>query len=154
MEEWKPADYISLARIRQLCHSSGMKVIATILSLTLTAPLHAQDAMTAEEFDAYTRGQTFYYSQNGQPYGAERYLENRRVEWAFQDGICKHGSWYQENDQICFVYEDMPDPQCWHFRLGEHGLIARFGNDPEATELYEARKTTDRLDCSGPQVGA
>ncbi|QBF32732.1 hypothetical protein [Thalassococcus sp. S3] len=110
-------------------------------------------SMTAEEFDAYTRGKTLFYGEGGQAYGVERYLEGRRVIWSFLDGQCKEGMWYEQDGQICFVYEDRPDPQCWTFSEGPNGLIARFENDPQATELYEAQDLGEEMICHGPDVG-
>ena len=114
---------------------------------------HAGGPMTAAEFDAYTQNKTFYYGSNGQPYGAEEYLSNRRVIWTFLDGECQHGEWYQEGQQICFVYENLPDPQCWSFRHSPNGLVAQFENHPEKTELYEVEISHSPLVCPGPKVG-
>ncbi|MCZ4256109.1 hypothetical protein O4H53_11200 [Sulfitobacter sp. G21635-S1] len=133
-----------------------MKHIALTLSLLLALPAlpaAAQDLMTAEEFDAYTRGKTLFYGRNGSAYGAEAYHGNRRVEWSFLDGECRAGEWYQDGELICFVYEDNPDPQCWSFSRGTGGLIARFQNDPQTTELYEARDVGEEMLCLGPKVG-
>ena len=122
------------------------------LFFAVAAPAAAQ--MTAAEFDAYTRGQTFYYGAGGAPYGGEEYLDNRRVRWSFLDGQCKDGFWYDEAGMICFVYEDNPVPQCWSFyRTGEGGLRAIFENDPARTSLYEARRNEDPMICPGPDVG-
>lgn len=121
--------------------------------LVAAGAANAQTPMTAEQFDAYTRGKTFYYAENGQDYGGEQYLENRRVRWSFLDGRCKEGHWYEEAGQICFVYEDRPDPQCWIFYESAAGLVARFGNDPQATLLYESRQSPKPMMCPGPEVG-
>ena len=129
-----------------------MKTLALLLTL-IAAPLGAQDLMTAEEFDAYTRGKTLFFGQNGQAYGAEIYHENRRVEWSFLDGDCKTGEWYEDAGLICFIYENNPDPQCWSFTRGTGGLIARFENRPNTTELYEAQDTDEKMLCLGPKVG-
>ena len=83
--------------------------------LFFAAPLQAEQAMSGAEFDAYTRGKTFYYADGDAPYGGEEYLENRRVRWSFLDGKCKDGTWYESGGMICFVYEEGPDPQCWTF---------------------------------------
>ena len=128
------------------------RLALTFLILT-TGNLAAQDTMNAEAFDAYTRGRTLFFGQNGAPYGAEVYLENRRVRWSFLDGECKDGTWYEEAGMICFVYEDNPVPQCWTFRQGTGGLIARFENDPDATELYEADDIGEEMLCLGPRIG-
>lgn len=121
--------------------------------LMLTALPAAAQSMSAAEFDAYTRGKTLYYGNNGQAYGAEIYLPNRRVRWTFLDGECKDGEWYEDDGLICFVYEDRPDPQCWSFERGADGLIARFENDPAQVPLYEANESTEEFLCLGPKIG-
>ncbi|WP_121064154.1 hypothetical protein [Chachezhania antarctica] len=126
-------------------------VCAALLG-TSALPSAAQ-TMSAAEFDAYTRGKTLFYAQNGTAYGAERYLDGRQVIWSFLDGECKYGTWYETSGQICFVYEDRIEPQCWTFREGPGGLIARFEDNPTATELYEAQDTGDEMMCKGPDVG-
>ncbi|MEZ0467256.1 hypothetical protein C6W91_11700 [Phaeobacter sp. SYSU ZJ3003] len=131
----------------------------TLLMIPLCALLavpgmgKASEPMGAEEFDSYTRGKTLFYGFDGIAYGVERYLPNRRVIWSFLDGRCQEGHWYQQADQICFLYEDRNDPQCWRFSLTPNGLSARFQNDPEATELYEAEDIGEEMICLGPDVG-
>ncbi len=109
--------------------------------------------MSAAEFDSYTRGKTFYFSRDGAPYGAEEYLDNKRVRWSFLDGKCREGYWYQQGELICFVYEDRPEPQCWRFRQTPGGLVARFATDPEESALYEVEQSEEPLTCLGPEVG-
>ncbi|MEE4188552.1 MAG: hypothetical protein V2I76_08925 [Roseobacter sp.] len=109
--------------------------------------------MDGAAFDAYTRGKTLFYGQNGQSYGAEVYMDNQRVRWSFLDGKCKEGYWYEDAGQICFVYEDNPVPQCWAFLKEGGNLIARFENVPGATELYEADDIGEEMICLGPDVG-
>jgi len=134
-----------------------MRFTRLVLALVLVLPTGgagaAQDSMSAEAFDRYTRGKTFYYGSGGEPYGAEEYLDNRRVRWTFLDGQCREGRWYEAEGQICFVYEDRPEPQCWSFRRAEGGLVARFENDPDHRELYEVRQSDEPLMCPGPEVG-
>lgn len=125
-----------------------------LIPLVLMAlPAAGETPLTAEGFDAYTRGKTLYYGFEGEPYGVERYMEGNRVIWSFLDGDCKEGVWYEEAGQICFIYEDRLDPQCWTFAEGPGGLIARFENDPKATELYEAQDIGEDMLCYGPDVG-
>lgn len=110
--------------------------------------------MSAEAFERYATGKTLTYSAGGQePYGAEEYLDNRRVRWSFLDGDCKDGFWYEEADQICFVYDDNPTPQCWSFYQRPGGIVAVFENDPAATTLYELGQSEDPMLCHGPDVG-
>jgi len=121
--------------------------------LVMAVPALCQSPMSAEAFDSYTRGKTLYYGFDGEAYGVERYLAGRRVIWSFLDGRCKEGVWYEEAGQICFIYEDRLDPQCWTFSQSPDGLAARFENDPVTTELYEAQDTGDEMLCLGPDVG-
>ena len=118
-----------------------------------TAPALAEDAMTGAEFDSYTRGKTFYYNEDGTPYGGEEYLDGQRVRWSFLDGQCKEGTWYQDGRLICFVYEDDPAPSCWSFYRGAGGLIARLGDDPDKALLHEASRSDEPMLCLGPEVG-
>ncbi|WP_417700811.1 hypothetical protein [Pseudophaeobacter sp.] len=119
----------------------------------LPLPSQAAEPMSAAEFDRYTQGKTLFYGLDGSPYGAERYLPNHRVIWSFLDGRCQEGIWYQEADQICFVYQNLGPPQCWSFTLTPDGLNARFQNDPQATHLYEANEVDQEMICLGPEVG-
>ncbi len=116
----------------------------------------AQQAMTGTEFDAYTRGKTLTYSESGQTYGIEQYLGGKRVTWAFDDGECLKGEWYEpEPALICFLYENTPDPQCWQFFQTATGLRATFigDSDIQGPTLYEARRSRYPLLCLGPEVG-
>ncbi len=128
-------------------------IARALILLVLLAPPGLAQSMSAEAFDSYTRGKTLYYGTGGDAYGVERYLDGRRVIWSFLDGRCQNGEWYEDNGLICFIYEDVPDPQCWSFTRGANGLIARFRNDPQGTELYEARDLGDKMLCYGPDVG-
>lgn len=124
-----------------------------LLALGAAGVCVAAEPMDGAAFDAYTRGKTLFYGQNGQAYGAEIYLEDRKVRWSFLDGECKDGFWYEQADQICFVYEDNPDPQCWAFSRSNGRLVARFENEPGATELYEAEDIGEEMVCLAPNLG-
>jgi hypothetical protein len=126
---------------------------ALALALVLPVAAQAQDRLTAEEFEAYVTGKTLIYGFEGQSYGGEDYLENRRVRWSFLDGRCKSGRWYPSDGNICFVYEDNPEPQCWSFYLRGSTLVAQFENNPEYEELYETGEAEGPLQCLGPEVG-
>lgn len=121
--------------------------------LSLPALASAESFMTAQEFESYTTGKTFYFGSNGAPYGAEEYLDNRRVRWSFLDGECQEGYWYPEDDLICFLYEETPDPQCWSFVQSGTSMIAQFENDPSSTTLYEVDQSSEPLLCYGPKIG-
>ena len=78
---------------------------------------------------------------------------NRRVRWSFLDGECLDGQWYEAGDLICFVYDEMPDPQCWSFFRRGGGIVARFENGSDGLELYQTREARGPLMCLGPEVG-
>lgn len=132
---------------------AGRALILIVTWIVMATHSVAQTVLSAEEFDSYTRGKTLFYGFEGTAYGVERYLANRRVIWSFLDGECKEGIWYERNGQICFIYEDRLDPQCWVFRRTPGGLIAQFEGDPEETELYEAEDVGEDMICYGPDVG-
>lgn len=145
---------IRVARRGAIWQTWTMRKIVVLLVLLTIAPFAiAQSRMTASEFDDYTLGKTFYFGSQGKAYGAEEYFGDRRVRWTFLDGKCQDGIWYEQGELICFLYENQPDPQCWSFERSAGGLIARFENDPEQTELYEVEKSAEPLMCLGPDVG-
>lgn len=132
-----------------------MRLILFIL-LTLAAPAFAQEdrPLTAAEFEAYTTGKTLTFATSGNaPYGAEEYLPGRRVRWAFEEQECKDGQWFEDAGQICFVYEDDPEPQCWSFFLTPQGLRAQFENRQDTAPLYSVAESPEPLFCPGPQIG-
>lgn len=130
-----------------------LKIFALVCFLCGSAS--AQSAMTGDEFEAYTLGNTLTFIEEGQAYGIEQYLSGRRVTWAFDDGECQKGRWFEpEPTMICFVYENSDDEQhCWQFFRTDDGLRATLADTPEARELYEARMSRQPLLCLGPEVG-
>ncbi|MBT8456836.1 MAG: hypothetical protein HKO95_00275 [Rhodobacteraceae bacterium] len=131
-----------------------MRLIFPVLIAMFTAfAASAETPMTAEEFDAHTRGNTLTFSADGQVYGIEEYLDGRRVRWAFVDGTCEDGFWYTDGPMICFVYETISDPQCWTFYRRGDGLKAQYENEPDGTVLFETQKSPEPLLCRGPEVG-
>ncbi|MCK0149110.1 hypothetical protein MWU54_03680 [Marivita sp. S6314] len=132
-----------------------MKQLMTRAALIglMAFPVGAAEPLSGAEFESYVTGKTLYFGQNGDAYGVEEYLDDRRVRWSFLDGQCKDGIWYEEGELICFVYEDNPNPQCWSFFRDRDGLRAIFQNNPEATTLYEARQSDEPMMCLGPEIG-
>ena len=114
----------------------------------------AEDRVTAQAFDAMTRGRTVVYSFDGAFHGMERHLGDRRVEWAFSDGTCHAGRWYEENDNICFIYESLDGPQCWTFLSAPGGFLATYVDEAGPGTTYSAKLSDARMTCEGPMVGA
>ena len=129
--------------------------IARALIAGLSPALAAEPGqpLTAAEFDAATVGRTLYYNSGGQPYGVEQYLPGRKVIWAFLGDDCRKGEWYPEGQDICFVYEGNPDPQCWTFYQSNSGLLARFRGDPASLPLIAVEESGEPMACMGPDVG-
>lgn len=131
------------------------RMIRLIALLIFAGPAMAETPMTGAEFDAYSKGKTFYYGSDGQAYGVEQYLDDRRVRWSFLDGKCSDGYWYEQDQMICFVYENSDDigPQCWTFFEGPGGLVAQFNGNPQETTLYQVNDSDEPMMCLGPEVG-
>lgn len=127
-------------------------LLATILLVMPVAAL-TEERLSAEEFDRYSRGKTLYYGVGGATYGVEQYLPNRRVIWAFVGDECRHGHWYEQNEQICFVYDHDPAPQCWTFYRSGGGIAARFAGKSELEPLTEIKQSHEPMFCPGPKVG-
>lgn len=129
-------------------------VFAIALACATALPVLASEPMSASDFERYVTGKTLYYGLSGDSYGVEEYLPDRQVRWSFLDGECKDGYWYEETgNQICFVYDDNPSPQCWTFFKEGQSLRAVFENDPTSTVLYEAQQNSEPMLCLGPQIG-
>lgn len=126
------------------------RVFASLLCATQSL---AETPMTAAEFEAYSTGKTLTYSVDGEVYGAEQYLPDRRVIWAFKGNTCADGVWYEEAGLICFAYENDADPQCWTFYAGATGLRAEFIGDAAGSPLSEVDQSPLPLNCAGPDVG-
>ena len=130
-----------------------MKRLLFFLALLSTSPALAQQTLSGAEFEALTTGRTFSYTDDGEGYGAEQYLSRRGVLWSFEPGQCLHGTWFAQNDEICFVYDDDPAPVCWRFYLDENGLSAELAEDVFGSRRYRAHEQSENLSCPGPKTG-
>lgn len=63
-----------------------------------------------------------------------------------------NGEWYEKQSDtgsnICFIYENDPEPQCWQVFDVDGKLRADFMNTPGTTVLYEAVES-EPLICGG-----
>lgn len=124
-----------------------------IAACLFAAPASAQEALSGPEFDALTIGKTFHFSVEGEVYGGEAYLPGHVIDWSYLDGDCKRGSWYAEAGNICFVYEDGLQSQCWTFFRQGDGLRARLATNEADARPYSAEIAQNPLYCRGPEVG-
>ncbi|RRH78495.1 hypothetical protein [Falsigemmobacter faecalis] len=121
------------------------------LVFLLAAPAAALDGAG---FEAAVTGQTLEWQNHGIPYGAEQYLPDRRVIWQFEGGPCQYGTWSDpEPGQICFLYDNGNDRQCWRFEIGGSGLRAEFLGLGHNRQLQEVSRSTAPLSCPGPGLG-
>ena len=124
-----------------------------LLALVLAAPALAETPLTPEGFEAHVTGHTLTYRQYGTVFGIEEYLPDRKVRWSTAPNECLYGSWYPQDDDICFVYEYDPTPACWTFWLKDGALVALSTNGLPGEELHEVDASTQGLPCPGPDVG-
>lgn len=123
-----------------------------LVSLLAQPAIAAEESLSPTEFEALVTGQILSYSMQSKQYGAEEYLEGRRVRWSYADGACTEGHWYEAGEQICFVYDGIETPQCWTFHLQDDTLMARFQNVQRGA-LHETKRQEGPLNCVGPEVG-
>ena len=124
-----------------------------LLACLLTAPASADTPITAEAFEAHVTGKTITYQQFDYIFGIEEYLPDRKVRWSVAPNECQYGSWYPQDDYICFVYEYDPTPSCWTFWLKDGALVALSDSAAPGEELYEVAADNTPLPCPGPDVG-
>jgi hypothetical protein len=131
-----------------------MRLLALAVSLALcAAPALAQTPLTAEEFEAHVTGRTVTYRQLDSIFGIEEYLPDRKVRWSVAPGECQYGSWYAEDQYICFVYEYDPVPHCWTFWKEDGALVALSDTGLPGEELHEVDRSEKPLACPGPDIG-
>jgi len=127
----------------------------TLALALLAAPAWAERVVTPDEFAAMVTGKTLDFDRFGEPFGAEQYFDDKRVIWAFEGGQCQRGIWFANTkNEICFVYDENPEPQCWEFIEMPGGAFhARsVGSDPSA-DLVTSSVGTEPLDCPLPDLG-
>lgn len=133
-----------------------MRQLLACLAICFGSVAQSDTLMTADEFRKKVEGRTFSFATNGITYGREHYLPGDRVIWDDMAGnVCRYGSWYQQSELLCFVYDDRPDsPRCWAIHpeiAGAH--ILYFENDPNAGGPYVMTPSTAPIMCTGPNVG-
>ena len=134
----------------------SLPVLAFCLA-SLAAPALAQEVgppLSAEEFDALTRGKTITYAEAGRIYGIEEYRPGRKVVWAFAEGDCREGDWFAQGAQICFDYHD-PETglQCWTFHRRGKDIVAWFEGERSGEPLVSLQESPEPLNCPGPEIG-
>ena len=125
-----------------------MNLRAALSACCLATAAHAQAPMTGAEFDAYVTGRILSFGTIGDPtFGVEQYLPGRRVIWSTGNGECRNGVWYESKGDICFRYDDDPEPKCWAIYQEDTGIRAIFTTRPDTTVIFEAEDYSVPLIC-------
>ncbi|MGL5011656.1 MAG: hypothetical protein ACRC6I_17400 [Paracoccaceae bacterium] len=126
-----------------------------VLAFLVLTPLQAlaERVMTPAEFEAFSTGKTMDYNDGFSTWGREEYLPGRQVRFSFTDDECRFGSWYDQGDQVCFVYEGDPDPKCWTYFTDGKNVTTMFASDGPGGTVSTVLQTKERLECLGPEVG-
>lgn len=127
--------------------------LGVLIFAGIAAASPAQTLMTAEDYEAFSAGQTLDYAIDGEVYGSERHLPDGRTLDADLGEPCTEGRWFAEGDAICFAYDGIDGTHCWNFwRDGDQVLTKPVGEDP----AYPPREVTvspTPLACPAPDVG-
>ena len=130
-----------------------MAKLITLLALLWASVASAEAPMTGAEFDEYATGRTLSFGTIGNPdYGVEQYLPGRDVIWSPAPDICIEGVWFEQDGDICFLYENDPEAKCWKVYRTETGIRAEFTNRPGTTVLFESTDLEKPLTCPGPDL--
>ncbi|MBD3662484.1 hypothetical protein H9Q16_00960 [Sulfitobacter sp. TSTF-M16] len=112
----------------------------------------AQQQISPEAFLDRAEGKTFTFRQyQGNAYvGTEQFLRRDLSVWATSTGRCTYGTITVRGPQVCFLYDDFPDPEnCWlPFEYnGDLVVMAPTG------EVQRVTKITERpISCEGAPV--
>lgn len=133
-----------------------MKPLLILLCLLLPASMMAQDIISPDEFEEYAEGYTLYFSENGQHYGSEQFLANRRTVWRAGDGTCVNGKWVDSEGDMCFIYDNDTGVHCWTTYRAEGRIFVQSTTGPadaNPTLLELSEKDTVPIICTGPIIG-
>ena len=125
----------------------------SLLLATFATPTVAAELVPLDAFDAFASGKTLYYSQNGMPFGIERYLPGHKSIWQYADGTCVAGDYYARGDMICFLYEGDTQEQCWRFFKDGKTYSARAEGAQPQDDLSVMGRDQRPIPCKGPDVG-
>lgn len=131
-----------------------MKARVLIALMVLALPAQATEKiMGADAFEEFSRNKTLYFSFQGAPYGAEQFFSGRRSLWQHSDGTCTAGAWHDNGDELCFLYEDNLELQCWVMFERDGSFFVRADDAGPGEELKLERKDAVPLPCIGPDLG-
>ncbi len=111
--------------------------------------LAAQEQITPDQFLDGVAGNTLTFTSfdSGSVVGEEQFLRRDLSVWAQPNGRCTYGKIEIRGPQICFLYEDFPDPNnCWlPFRYKDQFVV--MANSGELQRVTKV--TTQPISCEG-----
>lgn len=133
-----------------------MKLSLVLALLAAPGFSYAEDFLSPEAFNSYSEGTTLYFAQNGQPFGVEQYLPDRKSIWQYSDGTCVKGIWFDQGDRICFTYENdaKGTAQCWRFLQKGARFAARADGRGPQDDLEVIWQDAEPIACLAPDVGS
>lgn len=103
-----------------------VKIATALLLVLLAHPVAAQDQLTPDQFldRADGRTLTFEHFPLGGVVGVEQFLSRTRTVWATPTGTCTYGRIEVRKTQVCFIYDDLEDPEhCWVPFTSDEGMV-------------------------------
>ncbi len=103
----------------------------------------AQEQISPDDFLDRAMGRTLTFTDNrtGRVVGVEQFLRRDLSVWATSTGQCSYGRIELRGAQICFIYENFPNPEnCW-IPVNDQGELAVI-----STNNFEVQRITDVTD--------
>ncbi|WP_309664770.1 hypothetical protein [Tabrizicola sp.] len=134
---------------------SGFRVHPLACGLALLAPslAAAQPPMTGAEFAAYVGTDTVTYQYSTGERGVADYAPDQSLIWTFEDGTCVNGNWFEDDDRICFAFDDPEMSACWYFFRYTAGIRADITDYSPHVEIHVIARTSAPLPCAAPNLG-
>ncbi|WP_299415064.1 hypothetical protein [uncultured Sulfitobacter sp.] len=126
---------------------------ALFFGITLAAAatsIAAQEQITPDDFLDLALGRTLSFSsiRSGMLVGEEQFLRRDLSVWADETGRCTYGRIEQRGPEICFLYEDYPDPDnCWLPFLDQGTILVMAVRTGEVQRISDINDTP--ITCEG-----
>lgn len=107
----------------------------------------AQDQISPDAFLDQAVGKTLTFEgfRSGRQVGVEQFLRRDLSVWTDVSGRCTYGTIEIRGPQLCFIYDDSPDPEnCWLIFEYEEDLLVMSSREVQRISRIEERD----LNCS------
>jgi len=125
-----------------------MKTAAIAFALC-AGPAIAQDQISPDQFLDLALGRTLSFSstQGGALIGEEQFIRRDLSVWADSTGRCTYGQIETRGPFLCFLYEDVPDPEnCWIPFLDKGTLLVLSQSTREMQRISDV--SSDPIICT------